>query len=225
MFLLFKEYQPWTLQYSHSLTTSCVEWSVNVSYKIGFRFHNAKTWCLDCTLNFQIVCCGWIWTDVLQMSLSLFCRFLEYKAGPASLTMADISQQTISSFAQRVHLYAPNSSRQQAITQAILQDLVIGCSLPLSLVENPNFRHFLSVMDCKYTPVSRTNLTEKQIPYHVSKVKDYIIKVNSDSDWFRFNHEEERSQKVKKRLMCVWNTKGTKRIYFHSPDPSVLGPA
>ncbi|XP_078026436.1 zinc finger BED domain-containing protein 4-like [Epinephelus lanceolatus] len=110
------------------------------------------------------------------MSLSLFCRYLEYKAGPASLAMADTTQQTISSFAQRVHLYAPNSSRQQAITQAILQDLVIGCSLPLSLVENPNFRHFLSVMDCKYTPVSRTSLTEKQIPYLVSKVKDDIIK-------------------------------------------------
>ncbi|KAL7403893.1 hypothetical protein ABVT39_006519 [Epinephelus coioides] len=103
-------------------------------------------------------------------------RYLEYKAGPASLAMADTTQQTISSFAQRVHLYTPNSSRQQAITQAILQDLVIGCSLPLSLVEDPNFRHFLSVMDCKYTPVSRTSLTEKQIPYLVSKVKDDIIK-------------------------------------------------
>ena len=110
------------------------------------------------------------------MSLSLFCRYLEYKAGPASLGIVDTTQQTISSFAQRVHLYAPNSSRQQAITQAILQDLVIGCSLPLSLVENSNFRHFLSVMDCKYTPVSRTSLTEKQIPYLVSKVKDDIIK-------------------------------------------------
>lgn len=31
-------------------------------------------------------------------------------------------------------------------------------------------------MDCKYTPVSRTSLTEKQIPYLVSKVKDDIIK-------------------------------------------------
>ncbi|CAK6975963.1 E3 SUMO-protein ligase ZBED1-like [Scomber scombrus] len=103
-------------------------------------------------------------------------RYLEYKAGSASLTMADTTQPPISSFAQRVHLYALNSSRQQAITQAILQDLVIGCSLPLSLVENPNFRHFLSVMDCKYTPVSRTSLTEKRIPYLVSKVKDDIIK-------------------------------------------------
>lgn len=111
------------------------------------------------------------------MSLSLFCRYLEYKAGPASLTMADTAQQTLSSFTQRVHLYAPNSSRQQAITEAILQDLVIGCSLPLSIVENPNFRHFLSVMDCKYTPVSRTSLAEKRIPFLVGKVKADIIRV------------------------------------------------
>ncbi|KAK0146146.1 hypothetical protein N1851_014558 [Merluccius polli] len=31
-------------------------------------------------------------------------------------------------------------------------------------------------MDCKYTIVSRTSLTEKQIPYLVNKVKDDIIK-------------------------------------------------
>lgn len=92
------------------------------------------------------------------------------------MTIADPTQPQISSFAQRVHLYSPNSARQQAITQSILQDLVVGCSLPLSVVENPNFRRFLNVLDSKYTPVSRTSLTEKWIPHLVTKVKGDIIK-------------------------------------------------
>ncbi|KAK7138517.1 hypothetical protein R3I94_013977 [Phoxinus phoxinus] len=104
-------------------------------------------------------------------------RYLEYKAGSAaSMTIADPTQPQISSFAQRVQLYSPNSARQQAITQSILQDLVVGCSLPLSVVENPNFRRFLNVLDSKYTPVSRTSLTEKWIPHLVTRVKGDIIK-------------------------------------------------
>lgn len=91
------------------------------------------------------------------------------------MTIADPTQPQISSFAQR-HLYSPNSARQQAITQSILQDLVVGCSLPLSIAENPNFRRFLNVLDSKYTPVSRTSLTEKRIPHLVTKVKGDIIK-------------------------------------------------
>ncbi|XP_050958759.1 zinc finger BED domain-containing protein 4-like [Labeo rohita] len=75
-----------------------------------------------------------------------------------------------------VHLYSPNSARQQAITQSILQDLVVGCCLPLSIIENPHFRRFLNVLDSKYTPMSRTSLTEKLIPHLVTKVKGDIIK-------------------------------------------------
>ena len=118
-------------------------WPVMVSKTDRDRFQNAKTWCLDCTLNFHItcktVCCGWIWTDVLQMSLSLFCRYLERKESTYMLQIHPGNRP----------LHKPSSRT----------------FLPLLLVENPNFRHFLSVMDCKYTPVSRTSLKYSFVNY------------------------------------------------------------
>ncbi|XP_039863020.1 E3 SUMO-protein ligase ZBED1-like [Simochromis diagramma] len=104
-------------------------------------------------------------------------RYLEYKAGSATSVIAvNPTQPQLSLFAPSIHLFSPNSPRQQAITQSILQDLIVGCSLPLSIVENPHFRHFLNVLDSKYTPVSRTTLTEKLIPHLVTKLKGDIIK-------------------------------------------------
>ncbi|CAI5669729.1 unnamed protein product [Oreochromis niloticus] len=104
-------------------------------------------------------------------------RYLEYKAGSATSVIAvNPTQPQLSLFAPSIHLFSPNSPRQKAITQSILQDLIVGCSLPLSIIENPHFRYFLNVLDSKYPPVSRTTLTEKLIPHLVTKVKGDIIK-------------------------------------------------
>lgn len=92
------------------------------------------------------------------------------------MTTPSPTQPQISLFAQMFHLHSPSSAMQQAITQSILQDLVVGCCLPLSIVEIAHFRNFLDVLDSKYTPVSRTSLTEKLIPHLVTKVKGDIIK-------------------------------------------------
>ncbi|XP_041951513.1 uncharacterized protein LOC121711749 [Alosa sapidissima] len=99
-------------------------------------------------------------------------RYLEYKAR-STASLSDPTQPQIAVFALNIQLYSPNSARQQAITQSILQNLIVGCSLPLSIVENP---YFLNVLDCKYTPVLRATLTEKLIPHLVTNVKDDIIK-------------------------------------------------
>ncbi|TRY58760.1 hypothetical protein DNTS_034590, partial [Danionella cerebrum] len=75
---------------------------------------------------------------------------------------------------QAVQLYDANSPRQQEIHNAIIKDLLIGCTLPLSIVGNEHFRHFLKVMDNKYTPIARKTITEKHIPLLVEHVKDSI---------------------------------------------------
>uniref|UniRef100_A0A8C7DJA5 HAT C-terminal dimerisation domain-containing protein n=1 Tax=Oncorhynchus kisutch TaxID=8019 RepID=A0A8C7DJA5_ONCKI len=61
----------------------------------------------------------------------------------------------------RVGQYSMNHPQQKAINNAILSDLVIDCNLPLSVVENKSFRHFLSVVDSKYSPVCCRTLTSK----------------------------------------------------------------
>lgn len=51
--------------------------------------------------------------------------------------------------------------QQKAISNAILSDLIIDCNFPLSIVENKSFRHFLAVLDSKYTPICHRTLTTK----------------------------------------------------------------
>ena len=48
----------------------------------------------------------------------------------------------------------PHQWHQSIITKTIISDLIINCAMPLSIVENVSFRHFLSVLDSKYQPVS-----------------------------------------------------------------------
>lgn len=71
-------------------------------------------------------------------------------------------------------MYSASSSKQAAINQAILHDLVIGCCLALSIVENQHFRHFLHTIDERYIPISRSTITYKQIPQLVTRVKECI---------------------------------------------------
>ena len=71
--------------------------------------------------------------------------------------------------------YDRKSSRQVAITQSLIQDLIIGCSLPLSIVENPCFRQFLRVLDGRYTPVARSTICMSKLPQMVETGKREII--------------------------------------------------
>lgn len=71
-------------------------------------------------------------------------------------------QPSISQFLDtRVGRYSLTHPQQKAISNAILSDLIIDCNFPLSIVENKSFRHFLAVLDSKYTPVCRRTLTTK----------------------------------------------------------------
>jgi len=54
--------------------------------------------------------------------------------------------------------YGSGHPRQQNITNAIIGDLVTGCSFPLSITENDRFRHFLTVVDSQYTPPARATI-------------------------------------------------------------------
>ncbi|CAB1330002.1 unnamed protein product [Coregonus sp. 'balchen'] len=62
-------------------------------------------------------------------------------------------QPSISQFLDTcVGRYSLTHPQQKAISNAILSDLIIDCNFPLSIVENKSFRHFLAVLDSKYTP-------------------------------------------------------------------------
>ena len=91
--------------------------------------------------------------------LLLFHRYAEYekKRNVCSNSTQPAISQFLQSSPQKV--YSANHPRQKAITNAILTDLVIGWSMPLSLTENGYFWHSLSVADSRYQPVPRRTIT------------------------------------------------------------------
>ena len=48
-----------------------------------------------------------------------------------------------------VQAYNQGHPRQKAITESIINDHIISCNLPLSLIEKSSFRKFLSVVEEK----------------------------------------------------------------------------
>ena len=88
-------------------------------------------------------------------------RYEEYLHSKAAPTQ-DSSQPQISQFVRSSkQQYTSSHPQQNAITRSVLSDLVIDCNLPLSIIEHPSFRRFLSVVDTRYSPVSRRTLTSK----------------------------------------------------------------
>ena len=48
--------------------------------------------------------------------------------------------------------------RRKAVNDAIVKDLIVGCSLPIFATENSHFRNFLKVLERRFTPVTRKTL-------------------------------------------------------------------
>uniref|UniRef100_A0A4W6C0P2 HAT C-terminal dimerisation domain-containing protein n=1 Tax=Lates calcarifer TaxID=8187 RepID=A0A4W6C0P2_LATCA len=82
----------------------------------------------------------------------------------------------------RVGHYSMSHPQQTAITSAILSDLIIDCNLPLSIVENKSFWHFLTVLDSKYSPVCRRTLTSKTEREQQSNTDHVSVTVDIWSD-------------------------------------------
>ncbi|XP_065682261.1 uncharacterized protein LOC136095494 [Hydra vulgaris] len=65
---------------------------------------------------------------------------------------------------------------QIKITDSLVANLIVGCSLLLSLVEISNFRKFICDMNNKYVLPSRSHLTSQLIPEAVKENREFISK-------------------------------------------------
>ena len=70
--------------------------------------------------------------------------------------------------------YSPNSSRAQAINRSLVDDLIVGKSLPLRIVESVGFQRFVQTMDPMYRPPCR-NTVKAKIKSNVKHVQERII--------------------------------------------------
>jgi hypothetical protein len=92
----------------------------------------------------------------------------------------DDQQASIASFFSRSdNSYKPNHPRQRLISKSIVENLIVGCSLPISLVENEHFRRFLSDLDSKYTAPCRKTVTSTILPALLEQKKNAVSKLLS----------------------------------------------
>jgi len=69
------------------------------------------------------------------------------------------------------------------ITSVLLSNLIVGCGLPLSIVDHPQFRSFLSLLDPKYTPPCRQTVSYSLLPQLCQTYQDKVQSVlDSASD-------------------------------------------
>ena len=73
----------------------------------------------------------------------------------------DQNQKSLTDYCvqQNPESYDRRHPRQLAITDSLIVDFIVGCSLQVSIVENSKFRHFLEVVDKKYVPPARATIT------------------------------------------------------------------
>ncbi|CAF1468433.1 unnamed protein product [Adineta steineri] len=78
--------------------------------------------------------------------------------------------------------YSTANKRQQQLTNSIIQNLIINMSLPLSIVDNASFKHFMNDVDPKYKLINRRDITRSYLPVlHkkcVSKLQDICARSN-----------------------------------------------
>uniref|UniRef100_A0A3Q1BM98 BED-type domain-containing protein n=1 Tax=Amphiprion ocellaris TaxID=80972 RepID=A0A3Q1BM98_AMPOC len=89
-------------------------------------------------------------------------KYDEYMMSKGITNEPEPQQPSVSQFLDIcVGQYSMNHPQQKAITNGILEKLVIECNMPLSVVEHKSFRDFLKIVDPKYNSVCRKTLTSK----------------------------------------------------------------
>ncbi|CAF3244182.1 unnamed protein product [Rotaria sp. Silwood2] len=79
--------------------------------------------------------------------------------------------------------YPAGHQRQQELHNAIVQDLIVGLGLPLSLVERPEFIKFMSTIDPKFKITSRRTLRRDTIPTLYRKMNDLLKQFCSTAEY------------------------------------------
>ena len=97
-----------------------------------------------------------------------------------------------STAADNTNSYGMAHAQQKASTKSIVEDLIVQCNMPISIVENKHFCKFLTTVDSRYVPISRSgaaayiermvDATRKSVQDQLELVKSVCITVDIWSD-------------------------------------------
>jgi hypothetical protein len=110
-------------------------------------------------------------------------------------------QQTLETVLSKPH----SKQKQQKLTRDIIK-LFLSCTLPLSLIENENFRTFLNSIDPRYKPPCINTLKNEisDAAYHTIQNIKYIINTQTDMIAFTFDLWTSRAHDSYLGLTCHW---------------------
>ena len=73
------------------------------------------------------------------------------------------------------NVYARGHPRQTMLADSIVQNMIIGCNLPVSLVDHPKFRKVFFDFDSKFSMPCRQTVTSSMIPKYLKVRKEHLI--------------------------------------------------
>lgn len=90
---------------------------------------------------------------------------------------SDHAQTSMSSFvvSPEGKTYVSIHPRQKSLTTSLVSNLTINCGLPLSIVDNPHFRAFVSDLDPKYVVPCRQTVSSGILPSILKAMKDKLL--------------------------------------------------
>jgi hypothetical protein len=115
-----------------------------------------KTRCARCKF------CNTVITDGIQTTSNFLGhlktrhkpKFEDFKKAKAEAPKGNQLSLSDFSFGETISHYPRGRPKQVRFERSVLTNLIVGCSLPISVVENNHFRKFVDVMDAKITPLN-----------------------------------------------------------------------
>jgi hypothetical protein len=108
-----------------------------------------------------------------RVHASSYSQYLEsIQSPPAKAGQTQMTDFTTSTESKH---YGSSNPRQRSLTKLLVTNLLVKCGLPISIVDNDDFRTFLGEMDPKYRPPCRQTVTSTILPQmleqHESRLK------------------------------------------------------
>jgi len=95
---------------------------------------------------------------------------------------ADANQSSMSDFlsVSEGQFYAAMNPRQKLLTNSLVENLIVKCGLPVSVVDNPYLRKFVRDLDSKFVIPCRQTVSNSILP-HLLKTQNETLKKFLDS--------------------------------------------
>lgn len=94
------------------------------------------------------------------------------------------SQSTMMSFVEKQDpdTFGPNHPQQVKFVESLAENMIVGCGLPISVVEHPQFKSFIQDLNPKLSIPTRQSLTYKILPQLAERKRKILLKTLNEAE-------------------------------------------